>query len=87
MGVICPAEQPLLALVSLMAPVIAMGNRLVIVPSWKFPLLATDFYQILDTSDVPAGVINIVTGHPDEFRRCWRSMTMWRPLVRRLREE
>ena len=68
-GVICPAEQPLLVLVSLMAPVIAMGNRLVIVPSWKFPLLATDFYQILDTSDVPAGVINIVTGHPDELAK------------------
>ena len=40
---------------------------MVTVPSWRFPLLATDFYQVLDTSDVPAGVINIVTGHPDEL--------------------
>jgi aldehyde dehydrogenase (NAD+) len=66
-GIVCPVEQPLLALVSLVAPVIALGNRAVTIPSWKFPLLATDFYQILDTSDVPAGVINIVTGHPDEL--------------------
>ena len=68
-GIVCPAEQPLLALVSLVAPVIAMGNRVVTVPSWRFPLLATDFYQVLDTSDVPAGVINIVTGHPDELAK------------------
>ena len=68
-GVVCPAEQPLLALVSLVGPLIAMGNRVVVVPSWRFPLLATDFYQVLDTSDVPAGVINIVTGHPDELAK------------------
>ena len=68
-GVVCPAEQPLLALVSLVAPLIAMGNRVVTIPSWRFPLLATDFYQVLDTSDVPAGVINIVTGHPDELAK------------------
>jgi aldehyde dehydrogenase (NAD+) len=66
-GVVCPAEQPLLALVSLLAPLVALGNRVVAVPSWRFPLLATDFYQVLDTSDVPAGVINLVTGHPDEL--------------------
>jgi aldehyde dehydrogenase (NAD+) len=68
-GVVCPAEQPLLALVSLVAPLIALGNRVVAVPSWRFPLLATDFYQVLDTSDVPAGVINIVTGRPDELAK------------------
>jgi aldehyde dehydrogenase (NAD+) len=68
-GVVCPAEQPLLALVSLVAPLIALGNRVVTIPSWRFPLLATDFYQVLDTSDVPAGVINIVTGHPDELAK------------------
>ena len=39
-----------------------MGNRVVIVPSERYGLLATDFYQILETSDVPGGVINIVTG-------------------------
>jgi aldehyde dehydrogenase (NAD+) len=66
-GVVCPAERPLLALVSLLAPLVGLGNRVVTVPSWRFPLLATDFYQVLDTSDLPAGVINIVTGHPDEL--------------------
>ena len=69
MGMVCPAEHPLLALVSLIAPAIAMGNRVVAIPSWRFPLLATDFYQVLDTSDVPPGVVNIVTGHPDELAK------------------
>jgi aldehyde dehydrogenase (NAD+) len=66
-GVICPAEQPLLALISLIAPLIATGNRVVAVPSWRFPLLTTDFYQVLDTGEMPPGVVNIVTGHPDEL--------------------
>ena len=64
-GVICPDEAPLLAFVSLVAPLIAMGNRVVAVPSERFPLAATDFYQVLETSDVPAGVVNIVTGGRD----------------------
>jgi aldehyde dehydrogenase (NAD+) len=50
-----------------MAPAIAMGNRVVLVPSWPAPLAATDFYQVLDTSDVPGGVVNIVTGDPAEL--------------------
>jgi len=62
MGISCPDEAPLLALVSLVAPAIAMGNRVVVTPSPVYPLVATDFYQVLDTSDVPAGVVNIVTG-------------------------
>ncbi len=59
---LCPDEAPLLGLVSAMAPAIAMGNTCVLVPSEPFPLAATDFYQVLETSDVPAGVVNIVTG-------------------------
>jgi aldehyde dehydrogenase (NAD+) len=39
-----------------------MGNRVVVVPSPVDPLSATDFYQVLDTSDVPGGVVNIITG-------------------------
>ena len=39
-----------------------MGNRVVVTPSPVYPLVATDFYQVLDTSDVPPGVVNIVTG-------------------------
>lgn len=65
MGIVCPDEAPLLALVSLVAPAIAMGNAVVAVPSAAHPLAATDFYSVLDTSDVPAGVVNIVTGDAD----------------------
>lgn len=65
-GAFCAAEAPLLGLVSLMAPAIAMGNSVVLVASELHPLAATDFYQILDTSDVPPGVVNILTGrHAD----------------------
>ncbi|MGI3170212.1 aldehyde dehydrogenase family protein [Pseudooceanicola sp. C21-150M6] len=66
-GAICPDEAPLLGLVSVMGPAIAMGNRVVLVPSEAYPLTATDFYQVLDTSDVPGGVVNIVTGSHAEL--------------------
>ena len=63
---LCPDDAPLLGLVSIMAPAIAMGNRAILVASEPFPLAATDFYQILETSDVPGGVVNILTGaHKD----------------------
>jgi len=62
MGIICPDEAPLLGFVSTVAPAIAMGNTVVAVPSAAYPLAATDFYQVLETSDVPGGVVNIVTG-------------------------
>ncbi len=65
MGIACPREFPLLGFVSLVAPAIAMGNRVVAVPSELNPLAALDFYQVLDTSDVPAGVVNIVCGERD----------------------
>lgn len=66
-GIGCPQEAPLLAFISLIAPAIAMGNSVVVVPSEKSPLAATDFYQVLETSDMPAGVINIVTGKRDNL--------------------
>jgi aldehyde dehydrogenase (NAD+) len=66
-GIACPAAVPLLGFVSLVAPAVAMGNTVVAVPSEPHPLAATDFYQILDTSDVPGGVLNIVTGRRDEL--------------------
>jgi len=62
MGIVCPDEAPLLAFVSLVMPAIAMGNAVVAVPSSAHPLSATDLYTVLDASDVPAGVVNIVTG-------------------------
>ena len=69
MGLVCPIEAPLLALVSLVAPAIAMGNAVVVTPSAAHPLAATDFYSVLDTSDVPAGVVNIVTGEADALAK------------------
>ncbi len=65
MGLVCPDEAPLLGFVSLLAPALAMGNTVVIVPSERHPLSATDLYQVLETSDVPAGVANVVTGKRD----------------------
>ena len=59
---LCPDTAPLLGLISVMAPAIAMGNRVILSASEPFPLIATDFFQVLDTSDVPAGVVNILTG-------------------------
>ena len=65
MGILCPREVALLGFISTVIPAIAMGNRVIAVPSETFPLSATDFYQILETSDVPGGVINIITGNQD----------------------
>ena len=69
MGLVCPNEMPLLGLVSLLMPAIAMGNRAIVIPSSAHPLAATDLYQVLDTSDVPAGVVNIVTGERDPLAK------------------
>ena len=70
-GIICPDEAPLLGFISLVAPLIAMGNRVVVVPSERAPLAATDFYQILETSDVPGGVVkpdkSTLTAAPETF--------------------
>jgi aldehyde dehydrogenase (NAD+) len=68
-GIACPDEHPLLGLVSLVAPAICVGNTVVAIPSERAPLAATDFYQVLETSDVPAGVINIVTGAKDALAK------------------
>jgi len=68
-GIACPDEAPLLAFVSLLAPAIARGNTVIVLPSEKYPLAATDFYQILETSDLPAGVVNIVTGKRDHLTK------------------
>ncbi len=69
MAISCPDEAPLLAFVSLVLPAIAMGNRVVVTPSPLHPLAATDFYQVLETSDVPAGVVNIVAGDRDTLAK------------------
>ena len=65
-GAFCPDEAPLLGLSSTLGPIMAMGNRAVLVASEPFPLAALEFVQVLETSDVPAGVVNILTGtHAD----------------------
>ena len=68
-GIICPNENPLLGFISLVAPALALGNRVVAVPSEAHPLSATDLYQVLDTSDLPGGALNIVTGSASELAR------------------
>jgi aldehyde dehydrogenase (NAD+) len=69
MAISCPDDAPLLALISLVLPAIAMGNRVIVTPSPAHPLAATDLYQVLETSDVPAGVVNIVTGERDALAK------------------
>ena len=66
-GLVAPDAQPLLGLVALAAPALAMGCRVVAVPSSALPLVAADLYALLDTSDLPGGALNLVTGKPDEL--------------------
>ena len=68
-GVACPDEAPLLGFVSLVGPLIATGNTVVAIPSEAHPLAATDLYQVFETSDLPAGVVNIVTGARDTLAK------------------
>jgi len=65
MAVVCPDEFPLLGFISTVIPAMAMGNCVIAIPSETAPLTATDLYQVLDTSDVPGGVVNIITGERD----------------------
>ncbi len=62
-GIVCPNETPLLGFLSLVMPALATGNTVVAVPSETYPLIASDLYQAFDTSDLPGGSINIVTGY------------------------
>src|SRR5579864_2186700 len=62
-GIICPREAPLLGFLSLVMPVIAAGNTAIVVPSETYPLITGDLYQLFDTSDLPGGAVNIVTGY------------------------
>jgi aldehyde dehydrogenase (NAD+) len=64
-GIGCPEEPGLLGFVSAFAPALCAGNRVVVIPSSSQALAATDFYQVLETSDLPGGVVNIVTGDRD----------------------
>jgi len=66
-GVICPSELPLLGFLSLVMPLIAVGNTVIAVPSERYPLITSDLYQLFDTSDMPGGAVNIVTGYVSQL--------------------
>ena len=66
-GVICPSDVPLLGFLSLVMPLLSVGNTVVAIPSEKYPLITGDLYQIFDTSDLPGGAINIVTGYVSQL--------------------
>jgi aldehyde dehydrogenase (NAD+) len=66
-GVICPREAPLLGFLSVVMPALAIGNTVISVPSETYPLIAGDLYQLFDTSDLPGGAVNIVTGYVSQL--------------------
>jgi aldehyde dehydrogenase (NAD+) len=68
-GILAPSEAPLLGLLSLVLPAMAVGNTVVAVPSERYPLIIGELYQLLDTSDVPGGVVNLVAGRPVELAK------------------
>ena len=69
LGIATPDDFPLLGFVSLVAPAIAVGNTTIVIPSEPSPLAATEFYTVLETSDVPDGVINVITGAKDPLAK------------------
>jgi aldehyde dehydrogenase (NAD+) len=66
-GIICPNDAPLLGLLSLVLPVLAAGNTAIVVPSELYPLIVGDLYQVFDTSDLPDGAVNLVTGYASQL--------------------
>jgi aldehyde dehydrogenase (NAD+) len=66
-GILCPADTPLLGFLSLVMPAICMGNTVIAIPSEKYPLITGDLYQVFETSDLPGGVVNVVTGRAAEL--------------------
>lgn len=66
-GIAAPEEPPLLGLVSVLAPAIVSGNTVVVLASERWPLTAVTFAEVLETSDVPGGVVNLLTGFKEEL--------------------
>jgi acyl-CoA reductase-like NAD-dependent aldehyde dehydrogenase len=66
-GVLAPQTSSLLGLVSVVAPVITTGNTAVVIASEAHPLAALDFAEVMATSDLPGGVVNILTGRTAEL--------------------
>ena len=65
-AVVAPRESSLLGLVSVLAPVVVTGNTCVLVASYDRPMPAVALAEVLATSDVPHGVVNVLTGDPAE---------------------
>lgn len=68
-GLVCPSEPGLVGLLGMVLPCIAMGNTVVAIPSESNPFGAAELYRVLDSSDVPAGVVNLVTGPHSELEK------------------
>ena len=68
-GILGPDDAPLLSLLSLILPAIAMGNTVVAIPSERAAILMSDLYQIFDTSDLPGGVVNLIAGKPTDLAK------------------
>jgi aldehyde dehydrogenase (NAD+) len=66
-GVVCPNDAPLLGLLSLVLPVLSMGNTVIAIPSETYPLIIGDLYQIFDTSDLTSGAVNLVSGYTSQL--------------------
>ncbi len=66
-GVVAPEEPSLLGLISRLAPVLVPGNTAVVLASEENPMPAITFAEVLDSSDVPGGVVNLLTGHKDDL--------------------
>ena len=66
-SVIAPEEQGLLGLISVIAPILVGGNTAIVLASKKFSLTAISFAEVLNSSDVPSGTVNILTGEREEL--------------------
>ena len=72
-SVICPNKQGLLGLISTIAPIIVGGNSCVVLSSEENPMVSISFAEVLNTSDVPHGVVNILTGRREELIKYFAS--------------
>ncbi|XP_012713422.2 aldehyde dehydrogenase family 16 member A1 [Fundulus heteroclitus] len=66
-GIVLPDKHPLLSMVTVLGATVATGNAVIMVPSQRFPLPALAFIQVLQSSDLPAGLVNIITGNRDQL--------------------
>nr|XP_057905401.1 aldehyde dehydrogenase family 16 member A1 isoform X1 [Doryrhamphus excisus]XP_057905402.1 aldehyde dehydrogenase family 16 member A1 isoform X1 [Doryrhamphus excisus] len=68
-GVVLPDKQPLLSMVTVLGAAVSTGNAIIMVPSEKYPLPALTFIQVLQSSDLPAGLVSIIPGRRDQLTK------------------